>query len=114
MNSQQKGKRFERKIASYIAEKFGIRCRRTPQSGGMDFKGDIISLSGRPADFHWEIKNQEKLNIWKALSQAERDCQAPKIPVVVFTRNNNLEYIALQFEDFINLILELEENQGSP
>lgn len=109
MNSINKGKRFEREIAKQISKAFGIDCKRTPCSGGMSFKGDIISLSGMAARFHWECKNQEKLNIWKANDQARRDCQTPKIPVVVYTKNNEINYVSLEFEDFINLLLELKE-----
>lgn len=113
MNSQRKGKRFEREVAKYIAKKFNLKCRRTPQSGGLEIKGDIISLSGIPARYHWEIKNQEKLNIWKALEQAESDCQTPKIPVVVFKRNYSRNYLVVEFEEFINLLLELKDTLGN-
>ena len=40
-SSQQKGKRFELSIANKLKEVFNIKVRRTPLSGGLDFKGDI-------------------------------------------------------------------------
>lgn len=104
MNASQKGKRFEREIATVIANTFNIGCKRTPQSGGMDFKGDIISLSGTPSHFHWECKHQEKLNIWNALKQAERDCQVDKTPVVVFRRNHGKAYACIEFNKFLDLL----------
>lgn len=110
LNSQQKGKRFEREVAKEISDKFGIKCSRTPCSGGMDIKGDIISLSGIPAWFHWECKNQEKVNIWKSMEQAERDCRGHKIAAVVFKRNHSKTYVMLDFSSFLDILVELKEH----
>lgn len=109
MNSQQKGKRFERELAKELEKVFSVKCKRTPQSGGWEMKGDIISVQGVPSLYHWECKCQESLNIWNALAQAERDCQVGKTPVVVFKRNFSQTYVALKKDDFINLLLELKE-----
>jgi len=108
INANKKGKRFEREIAKYLSNKFNVNCRRTPQSGGMNFKGDVINLSGILARFLFECKNQEKLNIWKALHQAINDTVS-KIPTVIFTKNFEDNYIALKLDDFVNLLLEIEE-----
>jgi len=110
-SSQQKGKRFEREVAKQINNKFSTKVRRTPLSGGMDFKGDIICIddSSIISEFSWECKNQEKLNIWKALQQSRNDEPQRTIPVVVFTKNNEKEYIALELEDFLNILKELED-----
>ena len=88
VNANQKGKRFERETAKMISRIFNVDCKRVPNSGGLDIKGDIMSLTGIPARFNWECKNQEKLNIWKALEQSERDARGSrKDPIVVFTKN---------------------------
>ena len=111
-SSQQKGKRFEREVAKQINKKFeNANCRRTPLSGGMDFKGDICSINDNSivSEFSWECKNQEKLNIWKALEQSRNDAPQRTMPVVVFTKNHETEYAALLLEDFLNIIKELED-----
>jgi len=55
-------------------------------------------------------RDQEKLNIWKALEQSEGDARGTlKTPVVVFTKNFEKDYIALQYDDFVNILLELDE-----
>ena len=110
MNAKQKGNRFEREVAKILNKKFDANVRRTPMSGGMGFKGDIIQLTGILSRFSIECKNQEKLNIWKALEQSRNDAERMKIPVVVFTRNRDRNYIALELDDFLNLIKELEEH----
>ena len=111
INAKQKGNKFERLIANMLNKKFGTNVRRTPLSGGMSFKGDIIDIDQKSilSRFSFECKNQEKLNIWKALEQCENDCERYKEPVVVFTRNYKTEYACMRFEDWMNLVKELEE-----
>ena len=110
LNANQKGKRFELKIAKDLAKRFKTDIKRTPNSGGLSFKGDILTTSGILSEYSWECKNQEKLNIWKALQQSEGDARGTlKTPVVVFTKNFEKDYIALQYDDFVNILLELDE-----
>lgn len=113
-NSQDKGKRFERKIARLLNKKFDTNVRRTPQSGGMSFKGDIIDIDPDSIlfDFHWELKNQERLNIWKALRQAENDKRMGKTEVVVFTKNHADDFAALKFSDLLRLLKEIDDLRG--
>ena len=111
-SSQQKGKRFEREVSKQINKKFeNSNVRRTPLSGGLDFKGDIICINDSSiiSEFSWECKNQEKLNIWKALEQSRNDAPIRTMPVVVFRKNHSLDFIALELEDFLNIIKELED-----
>lgn len=113
INANQKGKRFELKIAKDLAKKFNSNIRRTPNSGGLSIKGDIMATNGILSEYNWECKNQEKLNIWKALDQSKNDTTGTlKTPLVVFTKNHELDYVALQYDDFINLLLELDEYRG--
>lgn len=111
LNANQKGKRFERETAKMLNNKFGTNVRRTPQSGGMSIKGDIIDINPDSIlfRFSFECKNQEKLNIWKALEQAQNDAPPLKEPVVVFTKNFKTEYACMKFEDWMNLVKELED-----
>ena len=102
MNANKKGKRFELKVAKYLAEKLQANIRRTPNSGGLSMKGDILC-----------IKNQEKLNIWKALEQSRNDCLGnAKMPLVCFTKNFERDYVAIELDDFINLLIEVEEGRA--
>jgi Holliday junction resolvase len=111
MNAKQKGNRFEREVAKMLNQKFNTNVRRTPMSGGMSFKGDIIDINpdSELFRFSFECKNQEKLNIWKALEQAENDAPRMKEPVVIFTKNFKTEYACMKFEDWMNLVKELED-----
>jgi Holliday junction resolvase len=110
-SAQQKGKRFERKIAKQLSKFFDENVKRTPNSGGLSIKGDIININPDSilSNWEWECKNQERLNIWKALEQAENDCPPRKRPVVVFTKNFKDDYAAIKFGDFMDMLKELEE-----
>ena len=114
MNANKKGKRFELKVAKYLAEKLQANIRRTPNSGGLSMKGDILCIDDNSilSEFNWECKNQEKLNIWKALEQSRSDCLGnAKMPVVCFTKNFERDYVAIELDDFVNLLIEVEEGR---
>ena len=98
LNANKKGKRFELQVAKYLSNMFNSKISRTPNSGGL-------------SEFNWECKNQEKLNIWKALEQSANDCigSHTKKPLVVFTKNFEKDYCALRLEDFVQILLELEQ-----
>ena len=109
MNANKKGKRAEREVANMLNQFFDANVRRTPQSGGMSIKGDIIDTQGILSEFHFEVKNQERLNIWKALDQAQADCPSRREPVVVFTKNHKPYYACMHFDDWMDLVKELED-----
>jgi len=110
LNANKKGKRFELSISKYLSKEFETSIRRTPNSGGLSIKGDIMATQGILSEFNWECKNQEKLNIWKALEQSRNDCiGSHKEPLVVFTKNFEKDYVALELKDFVQLLLELEQ-----
>ena len=66
---------------------------------------DLIMARAARAKFPCSIecKNQEKLNIWEALSQAEEN-SGVSTPVLIFKRNRSKTYAVLPIEEFINLI----------
>ena len=110
INSQAKGKRAEREVAKLINKYLGTNVRRTPQSGGLSIKGDIIDINPDSAafDYHFEVKDQKKLMIPKWWEQIYGDCPKGKIPINVFKMNARF-YATLEFTDFLNLLAELQE-----
>ena len=110
INSQAKGKRAEREVAKLINRYLGTNVRRTPQSGGMSIKGDIIDINPDSAayQFHFEVKDQKKLMITKWWEQIDDDCPAAKTPVNVFKMNAQF-YATMQFTDWLSLLSEIEE-----
>lgn len=53
--------------------------------------------------FAIESKNQEKLQIWSALEQAESYRKEDRIPLLFFRRNRSKLYVALDAEEFFEL-----------
>lgn len=85
VNVNRKGKQGEREVAHILNKIFGSNLRRTPQSGGLSIKGDIIDTKPgtRIHEYHIEVKNQNTISIKQWFRQAMSDC-GRKIPVVIF------------------------------
>ena len=72
----------------------------------MGESGEDIILSPAARDlipFSFECKNQERLNIWESLSQAEENA-GDYIAAVVFKRNRTKTYITIELEEFLKII----------
>ncbi|MFK7874085.1 MAG: hypothetical protein AB8C84_13120 [Oligoflexales bacterium] len=54
--------------------------------------------------FTIEVKNQERLNIWASLKQAQNHKKDSDNPLLVFTRNRENLYACLLLDDFLSLI----------
>jgi len=76
------------------------------ESQVMGMSGEDIVLSPaakRAIPYSFECKNQERLNLWSSLEQAEGNSQ-DRQPVLVFKRNRSNIYVALDFKHFLELI----------
>tara|TARA_Y100000004_G_C8650295_1_gene300808 strand:- start:172 stop:555 length:384 start_codon:yes stop_codon:yes gene_type:complete len=112
--SSAKGK--GRRLQNYLKDKL-YECFPSLRDG--DIKGAVMGESGEdiklsPAaqdliPYSFECKNQERLNIWESLSQAEGNSN-DRTPVVVFKRNRTKTYVAIDLEAFLILI---GENNGT-
>lgn len=108
--SSAKGK--GRRLQNYLKDKL-YECFPSLRDG--DIKGAVMGESGEdiklsPAaqdliPYSFECKNQERLNIWESLSQAEGNSN-DRTPVVVFKRNRTKTYVAIDLEAFLILIGE--------
>ena len=104
MNSKQKGKRGELEWAAYCRQQ-GYECRRTSQyCGNTGDASDVVGLPG----IHQEVKRVERLNIEEAMSQAVRDSQGSKIPVVAHRKNGQGWLVTMRAEDWFSLYREWE------
>jgi hypothetical protein len=109
INSQQKGKRAEREVAKIINRYLGTNCRRTPLSGGLSIKGDIIDINPDSVafEYHFEIKDQKKLSIPQWWKQIYSDC-GKKIPINIFKMNGKF-YSTMELTDWLNILAEMQE-----
>ena len=110
-SAKNKGKRLQNKIRDLILEKFNnILEQDDVRSITMGDSGEDILLS--PAarklfPYSVECKNQEKLNIWSALEQAEEN-SGKHLPLVIFKRNRSKTYAVLEFKELLKLLNESE------
>ena len=105
-SAKNKGKRLQNKVRDILLETFDTLEPDDIRSAVMGDSGEDIQLS--PAarkliPYSIECKNQEKLNIWSALEQAEDNSKA-STPVLIFKRNRSKTYAGLEIEEFIKLI----------
>jgi len=111
LNSQDKGKRAEREFAAILRKRFGLddynKLKRTPGSGGLGIKGDILTTQPPFNRFHFEIKHQETASIWKWLAQTEADARQGKLRVLAFRRNRSDWYVAMPAADWMDILYEM-------
>ena len=111
-SAKAKGRRLQQWFRDLLIDKLRIHKEdiesRSMGAGGEDL---IMARAARQKfPYSIECKNQEKLNIWKALEQSRNDCiGSHKEPLVVFTKNFEKDYLACELETFVQLLLELEQ-----
>lgn len=101
-SSKARGKRGELNLVHALRDAGFTEARRTAQYCGKAGTSDVVGIEG----LHVEVKNQERLNIWSALAQSQRDAEADgngDIPAVFFKRNRSGWYVALPLLDFNKL-----------
>ena len=108
-SAKNKGKRIQNSLRDLLLETFKEQLEPDDiKSTTMGESGEDIQLS--PAarklfPFSVECKNQEKLNIWSSLQQAE-DNAGEHIPLVVFKRNRSKTYVAFELDKLMEILNE--------
>lgn len=112
-NANRKGKDYERRIAKKINSALGTNLRRTPLSGGMELKGDILETNPDSPlyRYHLELKNHKTLAIPGWWKQATSDCPLSKIPALGFNLKGT-DMICIELDTFLE-ILSNEKTEGS-
>lgn len=105
VNSREKGKRYERHVASLFKAE-GYDARRGQQFCGINGDADVIGIPG----IHIECKAVERLNLYDAMAQAKRDAREGEIPIVVHKKNYCNDLVTMEFSEWIKLYREYELN----
>jgi len=110
INANRKGKNYERKIANYINDVLDTNLRRTPQSGGMEFKGDILEINPDSPmhPYHIELKNHKALHIPKWWQQCISDCPPAKIPILGFNMKGE-DMVVMTLSDWLGYHIKDED-----
>jgi hypothetical protein len=96
-SAKNKGKRLQNDVRDLILETFK---ELEPDDVRSTTMGD-----SKLFPFSVECKNQEKLNIWSSLQQAE-DNAGEHIPLVVFKRNRSKTYVAFELDKLMEILNE--------
>lgn len=103
MNSRDKGARGERELARKLRE-YGYGCRRGQQYSGANGDADVVGLPG----VHIECKRVERLDLYKAMAQAQADARQGEMPTVMHRKNACEWLVTMPLERWIELYREWE------
>ena len=107
-SKKAKGRKLQDFVRDRLLSCFPFLEQDDIKSAIMGESGEDIKLSPaarKSIPYSFECKNQERLNIWSSLQQAE-DNSNDRTPVLVFKRNRTKTYVAVEIEDFLKLIGE--------
>ena len=107
-SAKAKGRRLQNKIRDLLLEEFKELEPDDIRTAIMGETGEDIKLSPaarKKIPYSFECKNQEKINIWDSLSQAEEN-SGDYDPVLIFKRNRSKTYAVINVQKFIELINE--------
>ena len=131
--AKSKGRKLQNFVRDVFRDIFRDRLEaediESRQMGGAGVDVILTPASKKLIPFDIECKNQERFNLNEAMKQAIDNSKEGRIPVVVFSKNQDDVYISLKFTDFINLMypdwnpsvkinkksvtpLESQENEG--
>ena len=103
---KSKGRRLQQRVAQSILDAFPHLEDDDCVSTSMGAPGEDVRLSAaaRAAlPLSLECKCQERLNIWAAVEQAQKNCPAGATPCVVFTRNRAPTHAVVPWETLLGL-----------
>lgn len=100
MNSNLKGKTFEREIARYLREHGFTDARRGQQYKGGADSPDVVGIKG----YHIEAKRTERFDLYGALEQSKRDADDGEIPIVIHRKNGKESVVVIALDDFMGVL----------
>jgi len=105
--SRDKGKRGEREAAAILNRMYpNCNAYRSQQFSGANHDADIeCDIDG----IHFEVKRQERMQLYKWMHQAEADKRYSEIPVVLTRKNQEDWLLSVKLDDLPALIEAFNE-----
>lgn len=110
-SAKAKGRKLQNTVRDLIQEHFPNLHPDDVVSTQMGGSGVDIQLSPQARKvfpYSVECKNSEKLAIWAALEQAEKNVKENTTPLLCFKRNRSKTYVAMDIDHFFHLIQQLK------
>jgi len=108
-SAKNKGKRLQKQVQQLLLEKThpiglveGDISNTIMGEAGRDIKLSPAAESVIPFDI--ECKNQEHINIWSSIQQAEDNTKEGRIPMLVFSKNRSKTYAVVELEKLLDLL----------
>lgn len=106
-SGKQKGRRAVAELRASILAAFPVLeeddITLVPTSvGGEDLK--LSPKARKLFPFSVEVKNQEKLNVWEAIKQAEANADGKHPAAVAFRRNRHPLWVAVSLDTMLDLL----------
>ncbi len=102
-----KGRRLQQLVVADLLEMFPHLTPDDVRSTSMGAGGEDVQLSSqarRSIPFSIECKNQEKLNVWNAMDQAQANAPEGSTPIVIMKKNNSKPQVVISWEAFKDII----------
>ena len=96
INSRAKGAKGERELSNLL-KRAGYETRRGQQYCGANGDADVVGLPG----IHIECKRVEKLNLYKAVEQAENDAKDNETPCVFHRKDRQEWLVTMKLDDWL-------------
>ena len=116
-SARHKGRRLQKTVRQAILQQFSALADDDVKVAYRSEPGSDIQLSplARQAfPYSVECKNVERLNIWSALSQAERNAREGTTALLVFSRNRTEPYVAMPLTEFMQLLTRASSSRAVP
>lgn len=108
VDSREKGKRYERELASMLRAAGYPDAHRTAQYQGNS--GKAYDIEGVPG-IAIEAKHREKMALYDWMEQAVRDSEGSGLLPVVMHRKNNAEtLVTMRLADWLEIFREWSQN----
>lgn len=101
-----KGRRLQCFVVDELMEAFPELREGDLRSTSSGANGEDVQMSPRAQElipYSFEAKNQERLNIWAAIEQANTNANR-RVPVVVIKKNHSAPHVVLPWKAFLRLI----------
>lgn len=110
-SAKNKGKRLQNEIRDLILENFPELepddCKSTTMGeAGVDLH--ISPAARKIFPFSVEMKNQEKISIWSAIEQCEKNTKSETTPLLIFRRNRSKTYAVLEVNELFKLLKQIQ------
>jgi hypothetical protein len=106
--AKSKGRKLQNFVRDVFRDIFRDRLEaediESRQMGGAGVDVILTPASKKLIPFDIECKNQERFNLNEAMKQAVDNSKNGRIPLVVFSKNQDDVYISMKFIDFVNTI----------